>query len=92
MAWNEPIPLPPDFDRKREEARKHYDALDRRGKLLADLRALAAAPGSASNIISLAADELELAWHVELAIKSAIYCCPDCETNVFQSDSIDWPK
>ena len=59
--WNEPIPdksIPEDH----AKARASYHNLDRRGKILADLRALADAPGTAATIASIAADELELAW------------------------------
>lgn len=44
------------------ERRTWYESLDRRNKLLADLRALADAPGHTATIVSLAADELEMAW------------------------------
>lgn len=60
MTWNDPLPSPPDFDGRREAAKQHYNSLDRRGKMLADLRALADAPGHTANIISAAADEIEL--------------------------------
>lgn len=56
--WNEPIP-DKSTSESRAEAKLVYAALDRRGKLLADLRALSDAPGSAATIMSAAADEIE---------------------------------
>lgn len=45
-----------------EERRAWYERLDRRGRLIADLRAMSDYPGHSANIISIAADELEMAW------------------------------
>lgn len=39
-----------------------YDKLDCRGKMIADLRAMADGPGHEATIISSAADELEMTW------------------------------
>lgn len=44
---------------------KKYVDLDRRGKLLADLRALADGHGHSQRIIGDAADELEMIWGLE---------------------------
>lgn len=57
--WNDPIP-----DRSTPESRAArrvaYARLDRRGKLLADLRAISHAPGTTATIAAEAADEIEL--------------------------------
>lgn len=42
-----------------------YEDLDKRGRLLADLRALADGPGHSQRIIGDAADELEMIWGLE---------------------------
>ncbi len=65
--WNDPVPdksTPED----RAKARAAYASLDRRGKLIADLRAMADAPGKAATIISAAADEIEMLSQQDKAI------------------------
>jgi hypothetical protein len=42
-----------------------YDSLDKRGRLLADLRALAHGSGHSHRIVGDAADELEMMWGME---------------------------
>lgn len=44
---------------------RKYENLDARGKLLADLRALADGPGHSQRIICDAADALEMFWGLE---------------------------
>lgn len=54
------------------KARRSYDMLGRREKLMADLRALADGPGPTCDIISLAADELQMAWNAEKEMTKAL--------------------
>jgi hypothetical protein len=49
-----------------------YRLLDRRGKLLADLRALADGPGHTCTIISIAADELAMVWDAQKELVKAL--------------------